>query len=143
MILQYTKTNPTATFSKSHHTDGGWDLSVINETRIESLSNALIDSGVRVSIPEGYFGLLLGRSSLSTKLNCSLITGVIDSGYRGNILMNIRNDDEYYPRILKVGTRVAQLVVIPIYTGVAEEVMDLGDTDRGAGGFGSTDKDTG
>lgn len=110
----------------------------LHDTHIYPLESQLISTGVKVEIPRGYVGLLDGRSSLNTKLNCIQIPGKIDSDYRGTILTNVFNTSQYEHRIIKAGTPISQLVVVPIYMGDIEEVEELSDTERGEGGFGST-----
>ena len=102
---------------------------------------AKIHTGLAVEIPEGYFGGIYARSGFATKqgmrpANC---VGVIDSDYRGEIVVAIHNDGND-PVIVNKGDRVAQLVIQP-YLPVNFEVKDeLSDTVRGEGGFGSTGK---
>ena len=90
-----------------------------------------------MEIPEGHVGLLYPRSSIS-KTSCSLrnAVGVIDSGYRGEIMLKFSCSTNL--NIYNVGDRVAQLIIMPYPQVQFEEVEELSDTDRGEGGFGST-----
>ena len=99
-------------------------------------------TGIAVEIPEGHVGLLFPRSSISkTDLRLANGVGVIDSGYRGEIVFRYTfKKDTYFAGMKRYvdGDRVGQLIIIPIPQIELEEVSELTDTDRGAGGFGST-----
>ncbi len=95
-------------------------------------------TGIAVEIPEGYVGLVFPRSSISkTGMLLSNSVGVIDSSYRGEIKLRYKyiNGTKSY----EVGDRVAQLIILPYPTIEFEEVEELSDSERGEGGFGSTD----
>lgn len=100
-----------------------------------------IGTGISVEIPEGYFGAVFARSGLAAKngLRPANCVGVCDSDYRGEYIVALHNDSEI-PYTVKPGDRIAQLVVLPYLTCDFEEVEELSDTARGAGGFGSTGK---
>jgi len=100
-----------------------------------------IGTGLSVEIPEGYFGAVFARSGLASKngirpANC---VGVCDSDYRGEYIVALHNDSEI-PYTVNPGDRIAQLVVLPYLSCEFEETQELSDTERGAGGFGSTGK---
>lgn len=112
---------------------GGWN--------IEPHSYRVIDTLAACEIPEGYCGLIVGRSSLNTRgLICCV--GLVDSGYRGFIKVLIQNlNDHVY--CLLAGDRVAQLVLVPYTAPALEYVSGVGEfnvTERGNSGFGSTGK---
>ena len=99
-----------------------------------------IGTGLAMEIPTGYFGAIFARSGLATKqgLRPANCVGVVDSDYRGEVIVALHNDSNE-ARQVKPDERIAQLVLMPY--GVVdcfEVVDDLEDTDRGAGGFGST-----
>ena len=101
----------------------------------------MIDTGIAVEIPEGYFGAIFARSGLASKFglrpaNC---VGVIDSDYRGPVKVALHNDGAI-PYLVPQGERIAQLVIIPFQAVDFEVVEELEDTERGEGGFGSTGK---
>ena len=102
----------------------------------------LVGTGIAVEIPEGCFGMLVGRSSLGTKKNIRLANsvGVIDSGYRGEIKLALYYGAMALNDIVTIERydRVAQLVVMPFVQAQPELVQDLSDSQRGTGGFGST-----
>lgn len=98
-----------------------------------------IGTGIAMEIPEGYFGAIYARSGIATKrgLRPGNCTGVIDSDYRGEIVIAIHNDTNY-PQIIEAGERIAQIVIQPYLSVEFTEIDELSSTDRGAGGFGST-----
>lgn len=130
--------NAKKTFGKSHASDFGYDLGVDIEVHIPPMSSMLIPTGVRVQIPEGYGGLIIGRSSTNTRHNLTVITGVIDSGYRGELLINVYNNSSHHIKKVKERQRLAQLIVQPMYTGEVSFTSTLSDSNRGDNGFGST-----
>lgn len=98
-----------------------------------------IGTGIAAAIPEGYFGAVFARSGLATKMglrpaNC---VGVIDSDYRGEILIALHNDSSE-ERFVACGDRIAQLVILPFLPAEFEFSDNLPETERGDGGFGST-----
>lgn len=122
--------------SYAKHGDAGMDLYSVRMEKDKN-GNDVHYTGLAVEIPEGHVGFLFPRSSIS-KTSCSLrnAVGVIDSGYRGEIMVKfgcMSNLDCY-----RVGDRVAQLIIMPYPQIELEEVEELSDTDRGEGGFGST-----
>lgn len=104
--------------------------------------NTKIGTGIAIEIPDGYFGAIFARSGLATKsaLRPANCVGVIDSDYRGELIVALHNDSNKITRQVQHGERIAQLVLIPYVTAELIEVNNLEDTDRGDGGFGSTGK---
>lgn len=102
---------------------------------------AMLHTGLSFALPEGTFGAVFARSGLAAKqgLRPANCVGVIDSDYRGECLVALHNDSEE-DRIVHSGDRVAQLVLLPFLPMEFEEVSELSETVRGAGGFGSTGK---
>ncbi len=98
-----------------------------------------VPTGLALAIPQGYVGLIFARSGLATKFgvapaNC---VGVIDSDYRGEVLVSLSNaDGEDY--VIQPGERIAQLVLVPVAQAHITVTDALDETDRGTGGFGST-----
>ena len=105
-----------------------------NETRMISI-------GIAAELPVGYAGLIFARSGLATKqsLRPANCVGVCDSDYRGEYIIALHNDSDE-TRSVAHGERIAQLVVMPYLAVEFEECEDLPETERGAGGFGSTGK---
>lgn len=98
----------------------------------------MVPTGMRVSIPEGYVGLLVARSGLCRKgLIMANGVGIIDSGYTGEIYVPLYNTCSI-DRTVFQGERIAQLVILPCELPTFCRVDELGDTERGEGGFGST-----
>lgn len=117
--------------------DAGLDLVAVSETWNDNNTMVTYGTGLAVEIPEGYVGLLFPRSSISkTNLELSNSVGVIDSGYRGEIMFKFRYNSE--GMVYDVGDRVGQLIILPYPSIEFEEVEELSSTDRGEGGFGST-----
>ena len=121
----------------------GYDLFAdLQETiEIKPHETYMINTGVAMEIPEGYWGGVFARSGLSAKeglrpANCG---GVVDADYRGPVCVALHNDGEVV-RTVTPGQKIAQLVVVPFLAVEFDEVEELSDTVRGAGGFGSTGK---
>ena len=101
----------------------------------------LIHTGLAMEIPTGLVGLIYARSGLASKKGLAPANkvGVIDSDYRGEIMVALHNHSTE-PRTISDGERIAQIVFAPYYTAEFNLVDELGDTTRGTGGFGSTGK---
>jgi dUTP pyrophosphatase len=101
--------------------------------------SASVDTGISVEIPKGYFGGIYARSGLATKqgLRPSNCVGVVDADYRGAVKVVLINDSAV-PRTVEPGMRIAQMIIQPYLNVEIEEATSLTETDRGAGGFGST-----
>ena len=100
-----------------------------------------VPTGIALEVPKGCAGLVYARSSMGAKRGLAPANkvGVVDSDYRGEIKVVLLNHSKQ-PQILEPGERVAQFVITPVLTPAYEEVEELTDTNRGAGGFGSTGK---
>lgn len=123
-------------------TEGAAGIDLFNNAEDITLyakSSRVFETGTFVEIPEGYVGLVFVRSSMGFKRDVTLSNsvGVIDSDYRGEIKVKLYNHScECYE--IKRGERIAQLVIVPCFTGDYNLVDELSDTKRGEGGFGST-----
>lgn len=121
----------------------GADLYALPDTDhplvIASGETVFVHTGVAAAIPEGYVGLVYARSGLACKRGVAPANkvGVIDSDYRGEIMVALHNHGET-PQAIEPGDRVAQLVIAPVMQADFEWTEDLDDTTRGGGGFGST-----
>ena len=106
---------------------------------IESHKTCLIPTGVAMEIPEGLVGLVFARSGLASKRSLAPANkvGVIDSDYRGEIMVALHNHSDI-PQTVEAKERVAQIAFVPYIAATFEETDELDDTARGAGGFGST-----
>lgn len=119
----------------------GYDIYAKEDCTIGDNLAIKVPTGLYCEIPEGYAGLIYARSGLATKFgvrpaNC---VAVIDSDYRGEILVPLRMDGDGFYEV-KAGERIAQMVLTPVLTPELEVVEELSETVRGEGGFGSTGK---
>ena len=110
-----------------------------SDTVIEPGKTVFIPTGIAMAVPVGYAGLIYARSSMGAKRGLAPANkvGVIDSDYRGEVMVALHNHGAE-PQTVCHGERVAQLLVAPVLAPAFEEVEELDDTARGAGGFGST-----
>ena len=108
---------------------------------VEPGKTAFIPTGIAMEVPVGCAGLIYARSGLACKRGLAPANkvGVIDSDYRGEIMVALHNHGDQ-PQTIGHGERIAQMVITPVLTPAYEIVADLNDTDRGIGGFGSTGK---
>ena len=104
-------------------------------------ATVLVHTGVAMAIPDGYVGLIFARSGLATKRGLAPANkvGVIDSDYRGEIMVALHNHSSA-TQVISHGERIAQIVFMPYAAADFDVVDELDSTDRGAGGFGSTGK---
>ncbi|WP_436884975.1 dUTP diphosphatase [Staphylococcus chromogenes] len=160
-LLSENATLPT----RNHSTDAGFDIYAAETILLEPQEKALIATDIAVNILKGYVGLLTSRSGVSSKTHLVIETGKIDAGFHGNMKINIKNDHEdngaetIFKRDLKdkiiiederhlykqgtyvinKGERLAQLVIVPIWTPTLQEVDEFSEvSERGEKGFGSS-----
>jgi dUTP pyrophosphatase len=123
----------------AHDGDACFDLYADDVNEICGGTVFTCDTGLSVEVPQGYAMMIYSRSGHGFKNNMRLANcvGVLDSGYRGPIMIKLTCDRQiqYVP---KVGDRIAQAMLIPVPTVTFEEVTELGDSERGKGGFGSS-----
>lgn len=121
----------------------GFDLFCNNEQPIIARPNEVVKvpTGIKMQIPEGYFGAIYPRSSsgIKSRIKLANTVGVIDSDYRGEVVLFLVNEGDQDLEIQK-GDRLAQMVIQPYLRVQIEEVQDLDETERGEGGIGSTGK---
>ncbi len=100
----------------------------------------MVPTGLAVAIPVGHAGLVLPRSGLASRQGLTLANapGLIDAGYRGEIIVAVVNLDPVEPVEIRKGDRIAQLLVVPFAEVEPAEVAELPPSKRGEGGFGST-----
>lgn len=140
MLVKFKKLRPDAvlpTYAKPG--DAGLDLVAVDFT-IDETGNLCYHTGLAAEIPEGYVGLLFPRSSIS-KYGLALRNsiGVIDSGYRGDIIAKFGDPYLYQDlRRYQLGDKIAQLIILPYPQIEVVEASELSSTERGSGGFGST-----
>lgn len=124
--------------TKAHDTDAGWDLYANGYCQIPPLTRRTISTGVFIAIPEGYVGLVWPRSGLAVKNGADIFAGVIDSGYRGEILVCIYNSDPTEYMNFYQGNKVAQILFQEVPKFELVLVDELDSTERNTGGFGSS-----
>ena len=120
---------------KVHKADAGFDLFTPQEFVLKANSTKIIDTGVHIAIPQGFVGLVLGRSSMSQKGVLTHI-GVIDADYLGAIKIMLSSENE---AVFYQGNKIAQLVILPLpqFNLIEGDVTKL-KTERGCNGFGSS-----
>lgn len=138
------KLNPKAiTPSRGSNLAAGYDLYACIDTPVEipPHTTAKVGTGIALRLPDDTFGGIFARSGLATKqsLRPANCVGVCDADYTGEYIVAVHNDGTE-TRVINNGDRIAQLIVIPFYSVDFEEVNDLEKTERGDGGFGSTDQ---
>ena len=121
--------------------DAGMDICASEDVQIKAFSWTTISTGIYLEIPEGYECQIRSRSGLAAKFGIFVLNspGTIDSGYRGEVKIILKNED-HRPYEVKKGDRIAQMVFAPVTNAILTEVAELSDTDRGEGGLGSTGK---
>lgn len=146
MNLKIRLTDKSLMPTRSNPTDAGLDLRASDGKFINPATPTLIDTGVAVQIPVGFVGLVFSRSGLAKHgVTLSNSVGVIDSDYRGNIMVSMMcNAENSADVFIAKGDRIAQLVIVPIVLPqvwvVDEDDEEWLNTSRGTGGFGSTGK---
>lgn len=126
---------------RAHEWDAGLDLKASEHVSVFQQDTEFIKTGVCVEIPRGYVGLLFPRSSISkTPLRMANSVGVIDSGFTGEIQVPLYNTSEVEIRDIEQYDRIAQLVIVPCMLPTLEFTDELENTERGNGGFGSTNE---
>lgn len=119
--------------------DAGLDLTAIDFYKNNDYKFIEYGTGLAVEIPEGHVGLIFPRSSISkTPHTLANSVGVVDSGYRGEVKLRMRYDDDRDDQEYGFGDKIGQLVVIPYPKVELEEAEELSSSERGEGGFGST-----
>lgn len=138
--IRFKKLRPDAvTPTKANPGDAGWDLTAISTYEVAPSGTPAVEyrTGIAVEIPDGYVGLICPRSSVSSRgMWLANSVGVIDSGYRGEVMLRFYYRD--WTKVFVRGERVGQLVIVPIWSGELVEADELSETERGSGGFGSS-----
>ena len=140
MTLDFKRIHPDAVLpAYAHPSDAGMDVRSVEELVIPAGKRALVHTGLIVLLPPLYEAQVRPRSGLALKFGVTVLNtpGTIDSGYRGEIGVILANfgDADF---IVKKGDKIAQLVIAPVTQPEVCEVSEIDETDRGAGGFGST-----
>lgn len=148
MEVKIKKLHKNAVIPKyAHSTDAGLDLVATSYEYDEKLHCHIYGTGIAIEIPEGYVGLIFPRSSnRKTESYLTNHVGVIDSGYRGEIMASFKTRDfkegeiQQLYKPYEVRDRIAQLIIMPYPKVEFKEVKELSSSDRGEGGHGSTGK---
>ena len=141
MALRFTRLSAAAVAPvRAHEDDAGFDLCAAEAAELGPGERASVPTGIALAIPEGQAGLVLPRSGLAVRHGITLVNapGLIDSGYRGEVRVLLLNTDPAEHFAVRVGDRIAQLLIVRHEAPDLVEVEDLGETTRGARGFGST-----
>ena len=126
--------------TRAYEADAGLDLAASERVTLEPGRRAVVPTGVAVAIPEGHAGLVVPRSGLAAEHGLTIVNapGLIDSGYRGELLVILQNTDREQTFTVEPGMRIAQLVVVAVPQVRLVEVDELSASDRGARGHGSS-----
>lgn len=124
----------------AHAGDAGADLCAAVDVELAPGTRALVPTGVAIALPPGYVGLVHPRSGLAARLGVTVLNapGTVDSGYRGEILVNLVNHDPAGTASIARGDRIAQLVIQRVERADFHRIDELSPTVRGADGHGST-----
>jgi dUTP pyrophosphatase len=139
--LPFQRLDPGARLpERAHPGDAGFDLRSAVDVEVQPGERSLVPTGLAVAIPEGHAGLVLPRSGLASRVGLTLANapGLIDAGYRGEIVCAVVNLDRDSAVRIERGDRIAQLVIVALPEVEAALVDELPKSSRGEGGFGST-----
>jgi len=139
--LPFKRLDPDALLpERAHPGDAGFDLRSVVDVEVGPGERAMVPTGLAVAIPDGHAGLVLPRSGLASRhgLTIANAPGLIDAGYRGEVICAVVNLDRDTPVRIARGDRIAQLVVVSVPDLEAAWVDQLPPSTRGEGGFGST-----
>lgn len=126
-----------APLSRAHHTDAGLDLATLEDAELHSGQRVLIRTGVRASVPDGWYGRITGRSSALAKWQIQVHEGIIDAGYTGELMIGVTYQGLGHTDVPR-GTRLAQYIIGRTWDGEIEVVDELPQTLRGDRGWGSS-----
>lgn len=126
--------------ARAYEADAGLDLAACERVELPPGERAAVPTGLAVAIPDGYAGFVQPRSGLAARHGISIVNspGLVDAGYRGEVLVILVNTDPREAFVVEPGMRVAQLVVVPVLGVDVAEVDELPASERGARGHGSS-----
>jgi dUTP pyrophosphatase len=126
--------------ARAYAGDAGLDLAACERVELGPGERAAVPTGLAVAIPEGYAGFVQPRSGLAARNGLTIVNtpGLVDSGYRGELVVILLNTDREVPFVVEPGMRIAQLVVVPVPEVELVEVEELPASERGVRGFGSS-----
>lgn len=120
----------------AHDTDAGADLRTPHDAYVKARGSVVIDTGVHIQLPPNTVGMVKSKSGLNVKHGITS-EGVVDVGYTGSIRVKLYNHSDE-PYLIRAGDKISQLVIMPYVKETFNLVDELGETERGDGGFGST-----
>lgn len=141
MRIEFRKLDPDVALPRrARDGDAGLDLQANDTLKVRPGERAMVPTGLAVAIPSGHAGLVLPRSGLASRQGLTLANspGLIDEGYRGEIMLAVVNLDSEQPVEIRRGDRIAQLLVVPFAEVEPAEVAELPSSGRGEAGFGSS-----
>jgi dUTP pyrophosphatase len=124
--------------TKGTEKSAGYDLYACCNALIYPQERILVKTGICIEVPEGYYGRIAPRSGIALKNGIDVMAGVIDSDYRGEIGVLLYNTDKNIPFHVKIGDRIAQLIIEKYFNFDIRIVETISTSQRGDGGFGST-----
>jgi dUTP pyrophosphatase len=139
--LPIRKVRPDAVVpTRAYEGDAGLDLSACERVELAPGERSLVPTGLAVAIPDGHAGFVQPRSGLAAEHGISIVNtpGLVDSGYRGELLVNLVNTDRATTFVVEPGMRIAQLVIVELPAVELVEVDELPESERGVRGFGSS-----
>ena len=140
-VIPYTKTSPEAKEpSQANFSDAGYDLFSTEELNLKPFERSVVKTGIKLALPEGYYGRVAPRSGLAIKKGIDVLAGVIDSGYRGEVQVCLLNTSHEDWVEIKEGDRIAQILFQEVPEFQLQQVDVLQNSYRGVGGFGSSGK---
>lgn len=140
MVLRFKRIHPDAVLpAYAHPSDAGMDIRSVENLVLPAGKRALVHTGLVMLLPPLYEAQVRPRSGLALKNGVTVLNtpGTIDSGYRGEVGVILANLGEESFEVKK-GDKIAQVVIAPVTQSTIEEADSIDETDRGAGGFGST-----
>lgn len=138
MELSFKKLHPDAKApTYAHATDAGMDLYTVEDFSLEPGARKSVPTGIALAVPAGHVGLIWDKSGVSQKRGVKTLGGVIDADYRGEVLVGLHNLGNQ-PQSFSKGDKIAQMIIQKVEHFELQEVVELDETLRGGGGFGST-----
>lgn len=136
-VLKFTIEDGSLGPSFAYEGDAGMDLAVLGVHSLQPGERRDLPTGVAIQLPVGFYARLVGRSSTLRKRGLFVFEGIIDQGYRGPLFVFVENKTDAVVEVAD-GSRIAQIIVQPIFQPRLEQVQQLDDSERGSKGFGSS-----
>lgn len=126
--------------SRANPSDAGADLFSTESLMIQPGERKTVGTGIAIEIPDGFYGRVAPRSGLASKHGVDVLAGVVDSSYRGEIKVVLLNTDRHNTFFVEKGDKIAQIILESHFNFDFSRSEELAESNRGAGGFGSTGK---